>query len=278
MAGVEYSQCAHWFNLLSLGVCLLPRNPSPFTRQAFQETYVLRNTGKFLEKNSWQLLGSPHCPNSEVDLPQSRELNPGPPRFTEVYTVLAESPKTKLHVWLPATVKAKLMGQVLVQKENVLFRSHNWENVGLPSQRPSRLPAQAHSCYRDREGRACVLFNILLAFGTQEFCLFIFLAFGWLRPCFSSFWCSWALSIHLSSFWHAQCKNLPAPSWPIVGTQLWRRTAGLIIRKPGDSAVISLLLDAGLPTHLGEPFEVSRVTLDSGMPVSFVQPLNDPHH
>ena len=62
----------------------------------------------------------------------------------------------------------------------------SWEDSGLPSQRPSPLPAQAHGSYGSREGKVLFL-SIRLA----------------------CFWCIQALSIHLSSFGCTQRKNLP---------------------------------------------------------------------
>ena len=92
-----------------------------------------------------------------------------------------------MQIWLHAATKAKLVRQVRVQKEEVLFRCHTtWENGRLPSQRPYTLPAKARHSYRDREGRAVFLYDYL-----------------------ASFWHAQVLSIHLSNFWCSQCKNLP---------------------------------------------------------------------
>lgn len=46
------------------------------------------------------------------------------------------------------------------------------------SQRPSPLPAQAHSSYRDSKGRPFFLPNYLVSFGLLGPCPFISLAFG----------------------------------------------------------------------------------------------------
>lgn len=57
--------CVHQLNLLRRGACLLPRNPFPFTSQAFQAADALgRSTGKFPEKSSGQLLENSHSPAS----------------------------------------------------------------------------------------------------------------------------------------------------------------------------------------------------------------------
>lgn len=48
-----------------------------------------------------------------------------------------------MQVWLSVAKKDKLVRQVLVQKEEVLFMScMTWENGGLPSERLSLFPAK----------------------------------------------------------------------------------------------------------------------------------------
>lgn len=72
-------------------------------------------------------------------------------------------------------------------KAEVYWGAATWDSGRLPSQRPSSLPTQAHSPYRDRRRglRASPRPHliILLAFSNPDACPFIFLAFGMLGPC-----------------------------------------------------------------------------------------------
>lgn len=67
-----------------------------------------------------------------------------------------------MHVWLSATMKAKLMIQMLEQKKEVYSGAVIWENGELPFQRSCPLPVQTPSSYKEKEGRA--LFSIQLSF------------------------------------------------------------------------------------------------------------------
>ena len=73
-------------------------------------------------------------------------------------------------------MKAKLVRQVLVQKERDLFRCLTWEKNGFSTQRPSPLSAQAQGSHTGREGRAFYLSNYVVSFQCTGALSFIFLA------------------------------------------------------------------------------------------------------
>lgn len=97
----------------------------------------------------------------------------------------------KTEVWLPASTKAKLMRQVLVQKERgsiqVPCDLGEW---WTPISKTNSLHSKDHLFFLlkpevlTRIGKGRIFFYpiILLAFGVLGSCLFIFLAFSRFRP------------------------------------------------------------------------------------------------
>lgn len=128
------SQCVYWFTLLSLRICLLFKDPVPFTSKAFQGADALRIAGKFPETSSGQLLGNPHSP-AVPGTSRHRQLGPSlsPPGLTKVHAVLVESSQNypiknpEMDVQLSAAAKAKLVEVNAGEKKNVCRSYMTWE-------------------------------------------------------------------------------------------------------------------------------------------------------